>query len=97
LLALETRLSKNGKIPWRLIEGQALLLDSEEGELIRLNEVGSEIWQAIDGRQTIADITQHIAAGFDVSERRAQKDVQRFVRLLLRQELVEEVQIMATS
>ena len=90
MLGLETRLSKNEKIPWRLIEGQAILLDGEEGELIRLNEVGSEIWKAMDGRRTIGDITQHIAASFDVSERQAQKDVRRFVRLLLRQELVAQ-------
>lgn len=90
MLTLETRLSKNTKIPWRLIEGEAVLIDSEEGELIRLNEVGAEIWKLIDGQRTLGNLIEHLVAGFEVSERRARKDVQRFVRRLLRQELVEE-------
>src|SRR5438034_5755183 len=90
MLTLETRLSKNTKILWRLIEGEAVLIDSEEGELIRLNEVGAEIWKLIDGQRTLGDLTEHLMAGFEVSERRARKDVQRFVRRLLRQDLVEE-------
>lgn len=88
MFSSDIRLSKNSKIPWRLIEGEALLIDGEEGELIRLNQVGSEIWEAIDGRRTIVEITTHIVERFDVSERRASKDVQRFIKLLLRHELV---------
>ena len=90
MLTLETRLSKNTKIPWRLIEGEAILIDSEGGELIRMNEVGAEIWKLIDGRRTLGDLIEHLMASFEVSERRARKDVQRFVQRLLRQELVEE-------
>ena len=93
MLTLETRLSKNTKIPWRLIEGEAVLIDSEEGELIRLNEVGAEIWKLIDGQRTLGDLIEHLVASFEVSERRARKDVQRFVRRLLRQELIEEAPI----
>ncbi len=94
MFSSDIRLSKNSKIPWRLIEGEALLIDGEEGELIRLNHVGSEIWEAIDGRRTIVELTTHIVERFDVSESRASKDVQRFIKLLLRHELVEPNEVM---
>ena len=85
-----TRLSKNENIPWKLIEGQAILLDGEESELIRLNEVGSEIWNAIDGTRTADAIVDQFCRTFDVTQGKAQQDVQRFLQHLLRNELVAE-------
>ncbi len=90
MVGLETRLSKNAKIPWRLIEGEAILLDGVEGELIRLNQVGAEIWDAIDGMRTVQEIVDRICGAFDVSERKARRDVHRFLKRLLRHDLVEE-------
>lgn len=92
MLALETRLSRNARIAWRLIEGEAVLLDEVEGELIRLNPVGAEIWNAIDGMRTVREIVDRISGTFDVSERTAMRDVHRFLKHLLRHELVEEPQ-----
>src|SRR3989442_9746278 len=37
VLTVETRLAKNEKIPWRIIEEEAILIDLEEGEVVRLN------------------------------------------------------------
>lgn len=90
MLTVDTRLAKNEKIPWRLIEEEALLLDLEEGEVLRLNPVGAEIWNAIDGTRTVDDIVAHIQGTFEVTEKQAARDVQRFLKQLLRHELVEE-------
>ena len=88
--AFDKRLVKNAQIPWRILDGETLLVDRHEGELIRLNAVGTEIWSAIDGRRTVGDIIHHIQATFEVSKKQATRDVQRFINQLLRQELVEE-------
>jgi hypothetical protein len=90
MLTVETRLAKSEKIPWRLIEEEAILLDLDEGEVLRLNPVGAEIWNAIDGTRTVAEIVAHICRTFEVSHRRARRDVDRFLKQLLRHELVEE-------
>jgi hypothetical protein len=89
VLSVDARLAKNEKIPWRLIEEEALLLDLEEGEILRLNPVGAEIWNAIDGTRTVTEIVAHICHTFEVSHRTASKDVHRFLKQLLRHELVE--------
>jgi coenzyme PQQ synthesis protein D (PqqD) len=88
--AVDIRLAKNEKIPWRLIEDEAILLDLEEGEVLRLNPVGAEIWSTIDGTRTVAEIVAHICHIFEVSHWTARRDVHRFLKQLLRHELVEE-------
>jgi hypothetical protein len=90
VLALDTRLAKNEKIPWRLIEEEAILIDREEGEVVRLNPVGAEIWSAIDGKHTVDEIVDRICGTFDVSPRKANRDVHRFINQLLRHELIHE-------
>ena len=85
------RLSRNDKVPWRIVEGEAILLDLDEGEAVRLNAVGAEIWHAIDGTHTVEDIAIHIAETFEVSPRKAARHVRRFVKQLLHQDLVREV------
>ena len=90
MLTLDTRLAKNEKIPWRLIEKEAILLDLEEGAVLRLNPVGAEIWNAINGTRTVAEIVAHICHTFEVSDRTARRDVHRFLKQLLRHELVED-------
>lgn len=91
MLALETRFSKNQNVPWRLIEGEAILIDLEEGELVRLNPVGAEIWAAIDQSRSVNEIVDHICHTFDVSRRKASRDVSRFLTHLLHHELVQAV------
>ncbi len=85
----DKRFSKT-PIPWRIIDGEMVLLDRHEGELIRLNPVGAEIWKAMDGHRTVWEIIDSIQATFEVSREQATRDVQRFVMQLVRQELVEE-------
>jgi hypothetical protein len=86
---LESVPCRAGGIRWRVVEGEVVLIDPDEGELVRFNEIGSHIWQAIDGQSTVAQIVDHICDTFDVGRRRAQKDVTRFLRNLQRQELIQ--------
>jgi len=90
VLTVDDRLAKSEKIPWRLIEEEAILIDLEEGEVLRLNPVGAEIWNAIDGTRTVAEIVAHIGRTFDVNQWTARWDVHRFLEQLLRHELVTE-------
>jgi len=53
--------------------------------------VGAEIWNAIDGTRTVEEIVAHICHTFEVSQRIARRDVYRFLKQLLRHELVQDV------
>ena len=97
MLTLDTRLAKNEKIPWRPIEEEAILIDLEEGEVLRLSTVGAEIWNAIDGTRTVGEIVAYICHTFEVGPRTAGRDVRRFLKQLLRHELVEELLSVSTE
>ncbi|MGD0711631.1 MAG: PqqD family protein, partial [Bacteroidales bacterium] len=48
-------------------------------ELFTLNEVGSFIWDKIDGKNTEEDITNAITNEFDIDETTAKKDLTEFI------------------
>jgi len=87
-LSFETEFDKNPDLPWKLIENEAILVHLEEGELLRLNEVGAEIWKTLDGRR-LGEIITHIQETFAVSRRKAEKDTLFFVRELLQEEAIQ--------
>lgn len=91
MLSLTACMSKNKKIPWRVVEEEAILVDVSGACIIHLDEVGAEIWNAIDGKRSIADIIQHIRDVFDTDGETAQKDTLEFIEQLLRKGLIEDV------
>lgn len=90
MLPLETVISKNTRIPWRIIENEAILVQVDSGEVIHLNEVAAEIWRLIDGKRQIKEIIDHIHSAFDVDKTEAKKDTLEFIKSLLDKELVAE-------
>jgi coenzyme PQQ synthesis protein D (PqqD) len=67
----------------RLIAGEAVILSLDTKILRGLNEVGSRVWDLIDGRRTLDDIVDVIVAEFEVPRTQAAADVDVFVRELV--------------
>ena len=68
----------------RIIDGEAVIVLPESGQVNVLNEVGSRIWELIDGTRSVGEITEIIVAEYDVTAEQAERDVEEFI-----QELVE--------
>ena len=75
-------IARNTKVPFRIIEGEAILVDAKKGEVIHLNEVGAEIWGFLDTRKKVAKVIGHICEVFDVDEKTAREDTLEFIREL---------------
>jgi len=86
----DKRYIRDPRISWRLIEGEAVLIDRDEGEVLRLNPVGTEIWQGLDGGRTVNELIDGVEQTFEVERKWAQRDVLNFIRQLVRRELVTE-------
>lgn len=84
----ETRLIKNGRMAASRVEEEVVLLDAEEGEVIRFNPVAAEIWEAADGQRTAGQIAEHVALCFDIDPKKARKDVSKFLKKLFQQEIL---------
>ena len=68
----------------RIIDGEAVIVLPQSGQVNVLNEVGSRIWELIDGTRSVGEITEAIVAEYDVTAEQAERDVNEFI-----QELVE--------
>ena len=83
MLTLDSIISKNKKVPWRIIESEAILVKVDKGEVIHLNEVATEIWQAIDGKNKVFEIINLVNNNFEVDREEAQRDTLEFLKMLL--------------
>lgn len=64
----------------RRIDNECLLIPltsdiADMDSLYRLNDTGAFIWDAIDGRRSIMELTGMVAQEFDIDEADAEKDI----------------------
>jgi hypothetical protein len=58
--------------------------------IFTLNGVGSSIWERVDGKKTVAELTRALTVEFDVTEAEAAADVAAFLELLASKGLIED-------
>ena len=80
---LEKKPLKNEKYPFRIIDGQALIIDPSTNVIKLLNAVGTRIWDLIDGERTGNEILQNIIDEYEVSSEIAKTDLVKFLQELL--------------
>ena len=76
--------SHSTRVVFRRINDECLLIPltdniADMDSLYRLNETGVFIWEAIDGKRNIRDITAMMAEEFDVGTDEAEKDILVFL------------------
>lgn len=60
-----------------------MIMSAIDSTFFTLNEVGTVIWQAADGRTPLSEIVaKHICAQYDVASDEAQQDAEQFVKEL---------------
>ncbi len=72
----------------RVIDGEAVIITPQNNEVKVLNEVGSRIWELLDGRQNIRAVSSVISDEFDVSEDQAMEDTEEFINELSNRQMV---------
>ncbi len=92
MLSLNSRVFKKKDMPWRIIEGEALLVDVDKGDVLYLNEVGASIWRTInekvDKKTLVKDIVGYICSQFEVDKNTAEADVLQFLNKLAEGEVL---------
>jgi hypothetical protein len=66
----------------QLIDGEAVIVNAQGGEILVLNECGALIWQLLDGRHSVSAIVERVREAFDVEEGTAAADVREFLSTL---------------
>lgn len=81
-------LTKNPGAAYRIYDGQATIVLPEQAQVTVLNEVGSLVWDRIDGRRTLGEILDAVNEAFEVAPEQLEKDVQEFLDALREQRMV---------
>lgn len=78
----------NPEAAHRLIDGQAIIVLPRESEVMVLNEVGSAIWELVDGRRQEEEIAQALCRVYAVSLEEGLRDVRHFLAELAEKRVV---------
>jgi hypothetical protein len=73
----------------REIEDETILLGRDGQGFHLLDDVGTFIWAAIDGKQTVGAILDRICEEYEVARETAEKDLRRFIDELIEKDIIE--------
>ena len=73
---------RGSKLAARRVGGEMVILSAEDSSLFVLNESGTRIWEAADGRRSTEEIANALCAEYEIDADTARRDVDEFVRAL---------------
>jgi hypothetical protein len=73
---------RGAKLAARKVGGEMVILAAEDSNLFVLNEVGTTIWEAADGRTSIDAIADTMSREYEIDRATAQRDIEEFVEAL---------------
>lgn len=79
---------RSPSVPWRVVDGKAVLVNVKKSEVLVLNETGTEIWSFLNQKRTIDEIAEHLYSVFDASQEDIQRDAISFVEDMLEKVLL---------
>jgi hypothetical protein len=71
------------QVATRIVEGEALIVLADSGQVNVLNPVGTRMWELMDGTRSVQQIADTICDEFDVAEDEAKRDLEEFVQQLI--------------
>lgn len=80
---------KNEDIAWRIIDGEAFLVNPKASLIYPLNAVATRIWQLLDGEKSVEEIICIMQEEFKQNKEIIKKDALEFLDKLLKASLIE--------
>jgi hypothetical protein len=71
------------QVATRIVDGEALIVLADSGQVNVLNRVGTRMWELIDGTRSVQQIVDTVCTEFEVTEDQAQRDIEEFVQELI--------------
>ena len=66
------------KLPWREIDGRAVVLQPQQGQIHELNSVASFLWSSASGELELDKIVQALVENFEIDSETATLDAKEF-------------------
>ena len=85
---LNTIINKNLEIDDTDLDGEKVMMNLDKGEYFMMNEVGSRIWELIEGNTSIVNIIETLTNEYEVDEEICKDTVVEFLGRLNNAELI---------
>ena len=85
----ETKPERSEKAVYRMVDGEAVIVEPQNGMVNVINEVGSRIWELTDGRRSVAQIADIISSEHEISTKTALKDAIEFLEEMSEKGLIK--------
>jgi hypothetical protein len=63
------------RLVWRVVDGEALIVDLASGRFFSLDRVGTEVWTGLKNGLDLAQIVEAIATTYGIDEQTVRRDV----------------------
>lgn len=73
----------------RTVDKEAVLVLPTQGKVKVLNEVGTKIWELVDGKRSVKEIAAILHQEYTVAQDVAEKDALEFINDLAEKEMVD--------
>ena len=83
-----SRPTPHPQVAARVVDGSAVIVLADTGEVNVLNAVGTRVWELCDGSRSARQIAEQIEAEFEVSPEEARRDVEEFLESLAQAQAV---------
>lgn len=77
------------RLPWREIDGRAVVIQTQRGEVHEFDESATVLWKSLDGARGLDDLARELTECFDVDFETARVDAQLFLGELEAKGLIE--------
>ena len=81
-------IEKSKQVISRIVDGEAIILDTDTGYYFSLNWTGTDIWTMIEEGKTIGEVSSIMAARHGIEPEIIRRDVEELVADLKKQQLV---------
>ncbi|NVM20305.1 MAG: PqqD family protein [Desulfobacterales bacterium] len=86
---MKTNPKRKSDLVWREVGGEIAIISPDNKHLHTLNDVGSRIWQLLDGENDLSAIADIISAEYEEEEEVVELDLAEYVENLRRLKLLE--------
>ena len=84
-------ITKNQEIDDTDLDGEKVMMNLDKGQYFMMNEVGSRIWELIEGNTPIVNIIAALTNEYDVDEETCESTVIEFLGRLKNADLIKVV------
>lgn len=84
----EYPIPNNDRIAYRIIDGEAVIIDLKDNTLNILNPVSTFIWERLEGQTQLKEIVRALTEEFDVDYKTAEKDCFEFIYELMNRNII---------